>query len=292
MTRPKQRPREIEVLSTGPLATVQDLGRTGLAALGVGRSGAADESAHRLANRLLGNDEDAATVEVTLGGLEVRAHGGTFVTVTGAPTPATIDGVPVGQASVCWVPDGATLRLGPPPSGLRSYLGVRGGVDVPPVLHSRSTDTLAGLGPDPISVGSRLPVGRTPEAPPVVDVAPVAPPTAGDLVLRVVPGPRDDWFTQDSLRALLNEPWEVTPESDRVGMRLAGPPLERAREGEIPSEGMATGALQVPPAGQPTLFLADHPVTGGYPVIAVVVADDVATAAQACPGQRLHFTRA
>lgn len=284
--------RHLEVLATGPLATVQDLGRPGLAALGVGRSGAADEDSLRLANRLLGNAEEDAVVEVTFGGLEVRSHGGVLVTVTGAPCPTTVDDVPMGTASVIHLPDGATLRLGPPASGLRSYLGLRGGVDVPPVLRSRSTDTLAGLGPEPLSVGARLPIGSPPLRQPLLDVAPVTPPTNGEVVLRVVPGPREDWFTEDSLRALLGQAWEVTSESDRVGMRLDGPTLERAREGEIPSEGMVAGALQVPPAGQPTLFLADHPVTGGYPVIAVVVSADLGAAAQARPGQRIRLTPA
>lgn len=291
-TTTKGAPRALEVLATGPLATVQDLGRTGLAALGVGRSGAADTAALRLANRLLENPEDAAAVEVTFGGLEVRARGGMFVAVTGAVGPVTVEGRPVGQAAVTWLPDGATLRLGPPTAGLRSYLAVRGGIDVSPVLGSRSTDILAGLGPSRPVVGDRLPVGPAPVAGPSVDVAPVTVPTADDVVLRVVAGPREDWFTPGSLRLLLTSSYAVTSESDRVGMRLSGPVLERARSGELSSEGMVTGALQVPPDGQPTLFLADHPVTGGYPVIGVVLGDDIGLAAQARPGQSLRFVPA
>ena len=281
--------RALEVLATGPQTTIQDLGRVGLAGLGVGRSGAADPGSLRLANRLLGNREGAAALEVTFGGLEVRSVGGTWVAVTGATTPATVDGVPVGHAAVTWLPDGARLRLGAATAGLRSYLAVRGGIDVEPVLRSRSTDTLAGLGPAVPSPGSLLPVGRAPFAVPLVDVAPVAAPTTGEVRLRVVPGPRDDWFEPTALDALLGGTYEVTSESDRVGMRLSGPRLERAREGELSSEGMVSGALQVPPTGQPTLFLADHPVTGGYPVIGVVVAADIGRAAQAQPGQRLRF---
>lgn len=284
--------RTLEVLATGPRTTVQDLGRHGLAALGVGTSGAADPGSLRLANRLLGNPEGAAALEVTVGGLQVRAHGGVFVALTGAACPLTIDGTPVGHASVTWLPDGATLRVGPASSGLRGYLGVRGGVDVPPVLDSRSTDTLAGLGPAVPDVGDRLPVGPAPADGPLVDVAPVPVPTSGEIVLRVRPGPRDDWFTDAALEHLLGTPYEVTSESDRVGMRLSGPVLERARDGELSSEGMVTGALQVPPTGQPTLFLADHPVTGGYPVIAGVLAEDVGRAAQAQPGQRIRFVLA
>lgn len=285
-------PRHLEILATGPLTTVQDLGRHGLAALGVGTSGAADHSSLRLANRLLGNPEEAAALEVTFGGLTVRAHGGMFITLTGAACPMTIDGAPIGHAAVTWLPDGATLRLGPARSGLRGYLAVRGGIDVTPVLGSRSTDTLAGLGPTVPRDGDTLPVGSPPDDEPCVDVAPVAAPTSDEVRLRVLPGPRDDWFTAGALQDLLGAPYEVTAASDRVGMRLSGPVLERSREGELSSEGMVTGALQVPPTGQPTLFLADHPVTGGYPVIAVVVTADIPLAAQAPPGQRLRFVRA
>ncbi|WP_435198496.1 biotin-dependent carboxyltransferase family protein [Janibacter sp. GS2] len=294
MTTPgtKGAPRGLEILATGSLVTVQDLGRLGLGALGVGTSGAVDRASLRLANRLLGNPDDAAALEVTFGGLEVRAHGGMFVVLTGAACAMTIDAAPVGHAAVTWLPDGATLRLAPATSGLRAYLGVRGGIDVSPVLGSRSTDTLSGLGPAVPRVGDRLPVGPPPDSPPLVEVAPVGLPTSGEVSLRVVPGPREDWFVPSALEDLLGATYEVTTESDRVGMRLSGPVLERARDGELSSEGMVTGALQVPPTGQPTLLLTDHPVTGGYPVIAVVVAGDIGLAAQAQPGQRLRFVLA
>jgi biotin-dependent carboxylase-like uncharacterized protein len=283
--------RVLEVVRTGPLATVQDLGRPGLAALGVGRSGAVDPASLRLANRLLGNPEPAAAVEVTHGGLAVRLHGGAYVALTGAPCPMIVDGRAAAAYAPVWVPDGAELQLGTPASGLRSYLAVRGGLDgVDPVLGSRATDTLAGLGPEPLAAGDRIDLGPAPAPLPPVDLAPVLPPTSGDVLLRVVPGPRADWFTAAAHRSLLTTAYEVTTDSDRVGMRLAGPALERSRVEELPSEGMVCGALQVPPTGQPTLFLADHPVTGGYPVIAVVLSADVGLAAQAAPGQRLRFT--
>ncbi len=281
--------RALEVLATGPLATLQDLGRPGLAALGVGRSGAADPASMGLANRLVGNEAGAASIEVTFGGLEVRAHGGVTVALAGAPCPMSIDGRQVAPYAVVWVPDGATLRLGAPTSGLRSYLAVRGGIDVTPVLHSRSTDTLSGVGPPPLEPGRRLRVGRAAGPLPGVDVAPVRVPDSGDLWLRVARGPRADWFTDAAYDALLGSPYAVTAESNRVGMRLDGVALDRARDEELPSEGMVPGALQVPPSGQPTLFLADHPVTGGYPVIAVVVRADLGLAAQARPGQHIRF---
>lgn len=280
----------LEVLESGLLATVQDLGRPGLAGIGVGVSGAADRGALRLANRLVGNDEGAAAVEVTLGGFAARALRDLTVVVTGATCPVSIDGRGAATNAVLRVPSGSVLRLGMTSKGLRNYVAVRGGVAVDPVLGSRSTDVLAGLGPDPLRAGTVLPVGMPPLHWPPIDFAPVAEPPADELVLAVMPGPRDDWFVEDALAVLLGSVYEVTAQSNRVGIRLDGPALPRVREEELPSEGMVAGALQVPPSSRPTLFLADHPVTGGYPVIAVVVAADVDKAAQARPGMRLRFT--
>ena len=279
----------LEVLATGPLTTVQDRGRIGHAGLGVGPSGAADAVSHALANRLVANRADAATLEVTLGGLHLRAHGAVTLAVTGAPAPLRTDGRTVAPNCVLHVPDGAELVLGTPGRGLRTYVAVRGGIDVPPVLGSCSTDVLAGLGPDTVSPGTRLPVGPAPEGWPGLDQAPVGEVGAPDVVLRAVPGPRVDWFTGAALDTLFTGAFEVTPHSDRVGARLSGPVLERARDGELPSEGMVAGALQVPPGGEPVLFLADHPATGGYPVVAVVPAADLPLAAQARPGTRVRF---
>ncbi len=277
----------IVVEQPGPLTTVQDLGRPGLAHLGVGRSGAADRPSLRLANRLVGNAEDAAGLEITLGGLVVRFDAAATVALTGAECPVLLDGRAQGMGAPLWVDAGATLSLGVPPRGLRTYLAVRGGLDVDPVLGSRSTDRLAGLGPDPLARETRIPVG-TPRLPhPGVDWVPGPPAQQG--LLRVTPGPRDDWFTAEALSRLCAEPYEVTPASDRVGLRLSGAALQRSRTDELPSEGVVDGALQVPADGQPVLFLVDHPVTGGYPVIAVVDPDDLPTAAQARPGDRLQF---
>ncbi|WP_425566906.1 biotin-dependent carboxyltransferase family protein [Sphaerisporangium flaviroseum] len=289
--------RWLEVLATGPLATVQDLGRPGRGDLGVGRSGAADRGALRLANRLLANPEGAAALEVTLGGLKVRAHGDLIIALAGAPCPATVTDAAgrtrgIGHQSVESLPDGATLRLRVPKRGLRTYVAVRGGLDVPEVLGSRATDIMAGLGPERPAPGAVLPVGPPPASFPVVDLAPVPQSHPGEPVLEILPGPRDDWFTAEALKVLCSEPYEVTADSNRVGMRLDGPCLERVRQEELPPEGMVPGALQVPPSGRPTLFLADHPVTGGYPVIAVVCTRDVDRAAQLRPGQRIRFRRA
>lgn len=279
------------MLTTGPLATVQDRGRSGWAAIGVTVSGPADRAAAALAGRLVGNAPDAALVEVTAGGLRVRAERTLLVAVTGAPAPIRVDGRPGPLHAPLTLRPGAELVLGVPPVGLRSYLAVRGGIDVPAVLGSRSTDTLSGLGPAPLRAGDRLPVGRLVHGEPVVDVAPVASPSARP-VLAVLPGPRRDWLAPGAWATLLEREWAVTADSDRVGLRLAGPRLDRAREDELPSEGLVPGALQVPPDGAPVLFLADHPVTGGYPVLAVVTTADLSAVGQLRPGDVLRFRAA
>ncbi|GAB2882283.1 5-oxoprolinase subunit C family protein [Streptomyces mayteni] len=282
--------RELTVVATGPLATVQDQGRPGYAELGVPRSGAVDRPALALANRLVGNPADAAGVEATLGGLRLRARGPgvLYVAVTGAPGPVAVGGVPAPFGAPLPLRDGALLEVGAPASGLRSYVAVRGGVDVPPVLGSRATDLLSGLGPEPLRPGATLPVGA-PAAPFFgVDQAPCSAPPE-EFTLRVLPGPRDDWFTGEAAERLQSARWTATSRSNRIGIRLAGPALDRARAGELPAEGMVSGALQVPPNGQPVLFLADHPVTGGYPVIAVVHGADLPLAGQIPPGAGVRF---
>jgi len=279
--------RALTVLATGPLTTVQDDGRPGQAALGVGRSGACDRGSAALANRLVGNPATAAVLEVTLGGLAVRAEGDLLVVTTGARCP----GAPHAAPSILRA--GQELRLGAPDSGLRSYLAVRGGIAVPPVLGSRATDLLSGLGPAVVAAGDVLPVGQPSAALPGVDLAPVADPPAHEVSVAVSPGPRADWFGAAGWAALTGQAWRVTSESNRVGLRLDGPPLTRLREGELPSEGMVRGALQMPPSGAPVLFLADHPTTGGYPVIGYVAdlprSSDVDRCAQLRPGQSVRF---
>jgi biotin-dependent carboxylase-like uncharacterized protein len=283
----------LHLTRAGPLTTVQDLGRPGFAALGVGRSGAADRSALRLANRLVGNPESAAALEITGGGTSVRTVETALAALTGAACELTVRTGhatrSVANNAPFFLPAGAELTIAPAAAGLRAYLAVRGGIDVAPVLGSRATDTLSGLGPAPLRDGDRLRLGAARGRFAPVDVAPVPRPATGDLELRVVAGPRADWFADDAVALLCSAPYLVRPDSDRVGMRLDGPRLPWARGGELPSEGLVAGAVQVPPSGVPVLFMADHPVTGGYPVLAVVVEDDVDRAAQARPGQRLNF---
>lgn len=278
----------LEVLAGGVLTTVQDRGRRGYAHLGVPRAGALDAAAAALANRLLGNPPEAAVLEVTLGGLSVRTDAGVWAAVTGAPTPVQVDSAAATHTQAVWVPAGATLSLGVPLTGVRSYVAVAGGVAVPPVLGSRSTDTLAGLGPPPVARGQVLPVG-----PPCVP-GPVpldTPPRRHATGLRLHPGPRADWAEGDVLTRLCTTVWSVLPDSNRVGLRLAGAPLTRTRVEELPSEGIVLGAVQLPPDGQPVVFLADHPTTGGYPVVAVVDEQDLWQCAQARPGECVTFRR-
>jgi biotin-dependent carboxylase-like uncharacterized protein len=280
----------LEVVATGPLALIQDSGRPGYAAMGVGHSGAADRHAFRLGARLLAQDYTAAGIEVTFGGLEVRARGNVTLALTGAPARATVEGTAIGYLAPFFLADGNTLRLGSPEVGLRTYLSVRGGVDVPAVLGSRSTDVLSGLGPAPLKVGDLLPVGPIPLRLPNIDIAPRKPMTQGPIVLRALLGPRADWL--EDPRLLADTAWTVSSRSDRVGIRLEGQALARhdsKRGQELFSEGVVRGSLQVPPGGEPVLFLADHPVTGGYPVVAVVRHADVDLAAQAVPGQSLRI---
>ncbi|HEX2419439.1 MAG TPA: biotin-dependent carboxyltransferase family protein, partial [Micromonosporaceae bacterium] len=289
----------LQVVRAGPLTTVQDLGRPGLAHLGIPRSGALDRPALQLANRLVGNPEGAATLEVTLTGAVFRPDAQVTVAVTGATTAISASGERVGFAQPVRVAAGTLIKLGPARSGVRSYLAVAGGIDVPPVLGSRATDTLSGLGPAALRDGDVLPIGqgRTSVSLPAPAAAAVVggPDTtvAGDLrdaVVRVKLGPRHDRFTRSAVATFLGSTYTVSPLSNRIGVRLTGPPLEREITGELPSEGVVLGAVQVPASGEPLVFLADHPTTGGYPVIGVVSEADLPVFAQARPGTRIRFT--
>lgn len=275
----------LRVRATGPLTTVQDLGRPGLSDIGVGPSGVADRTAAALANRLVGNRPGAALLEVTFGGLELETTRDVVLAVTGAPCP----GAPM--VSTTRLRAGDVLRLGSPATGLRTYVAVRGGIGVEPVLGSRSTDLLARLGPAAVAVGDELPLADD-QAPDLygVDTAPAPTPTGGTVVLPLVRGPRDDWFGDAGWADLLGRAWTASSNSNRVGLRLEGQALQRVREGELASEGMTRGAVQVPPSGEPVVFLADHPITGGYPVIGYVRDAAVDLAAQVRPGQAVRFT--
>ncbi|WP_328316378.1 biotin-dependent carboxyltransferase family protein [Streptomyces sp. NBC_00388] len=278
----------LDVVRPGTLTTVQDLGRPGYAHLGVPRSGALDADAHRLANLLAGNGPDRATLETTLDGTAVRVRTDVTAAVTGAPCPVRIDGRPAAWGAPVRVPAGAVLDVGGAVGGLRSYVAFGGGIAVRPVLGSRATDLLSGLGPAPLEAGQQLPLGVPGRPPGAVDAVPLPAPPA-ELVLPLLLGPRADRFTDAALRGLPEAGYRVSAASNRIGLRTEGPPLGRADSAELPSEGMVLGAVQVPPDGLPVLFLADHPVTGGYPVLGVVPVDRLGAAAQAVPGTPVVF---
>ena len=273
----------------GAQALLQDLGRPGHAHLGVSPSGAADRTSLRAANRLVGNAEGWPAVEVLAGRLHLRALRDVTVAVSGAPVPLHVEGRAVDFAAAAFLPAGSRLRLGAPVAGLRSYLAVRGGFVAETLFGSASTDTLSGLGPAPLTTGTVLHVGPEPASPVrSTDIAAIHSIPPGGLVVRALPGPRDEWFGPAGAATLSGHPWTVSGDSDRVGIRLEGPTIARVRDTELPSEGVVRGAVQVPPSGQPVVFLADHPTTGGYPVIAVVLEQDCDRLAQLQPGERVR----
>lgn len=262
-------------MAAGPRTLVQDLGRPGLGHLAVSPSGALDMLMLRRANALVGNTPAAAGLEVLLGGLVLVAERPVALAVVGS-----------GEAQTHWLEAGQALRV-PPSVGLLSYVAVRGGVGVAPVLGSRSTDLLAGLGPAPLADGDVLGVGGDlgpPEA--TVEVPPHAP----TPVLRLLPAPRPDELPSGLVEQLVGADWVVGPDSGRTAVRLEGPVLSDLAP-EVPPEGLVRGAVQLPPSGRPVVFLADHPVTGGYPVVGVVASGDLRLLAQLRPGSRVRFRR-
>jgi len=307
----------VEVLATGPLVLVEDAGRPGLAAVGVPRSGAADPRALRAANRLVGNRAEAAALELLLGGLVVRFATTTAFALVGAPAPATLDGTSVPPGCAVRAPAGAVLEVGVPARGLRTWLAVRGGLAAASVLGSRSTDVLSGLGPARIAAGHVLPLGTAFDGLPQLGldgVSPLGPEGTSRLgpggvpqrrpdgtreaavasadvavVLPATWGPRQAWLDDESRDRLRAQEWVVAADSNRVALRCDGPALVRGRHDELPSEGLVLGAVQVPHDGRPVLFGPDHPVTGGYPVVAVLTAEGIARAAQCRPGDRVRL---
>lgn len=285
----------LRVVTPGPRATVQDQGRPGALAEGVACSGAADRAALRLANRLVGTASDAAGIEITMGGFRAvrdaaASAGDLWFALAGAWGPMRLDGRPLDPYVAYRWPAGGELEIDGFTHGARAYLAVRGGVAAASLLGSRATDTLAGLGPAPLAEGDVLGVGGDVVGPvPAVDLRPWSPPAA-ELDIALAPGPRADRFV--TLEPLFTATWTVSTQADRVGIRLDGPRLERTDLSELASEGMLPGAIQVPPDGHPVILGPDGPVTGGYPVVAVVTDADRDLLGQARPGTRLRFRHA
>jgi biotin-dependent carboxylase-like uncharacterized protein len=279
----------IQVVRPGALTTVQDAGRPGFAHLGVPRSGALDPDAFARANRLVGNLETAAVLESTVDGVGLLFEEAAVIAVTGASATVRVDGNPAAWSLPVYVRARSLVDVGRAEAGVRSYLAVAGGFDVPPILGSRSTDVLSGLGPPVLFAGQRLAVGPATGPPPAIDFAPYPRPAA-DLVLPLYPGPRLDWLTERAKSDLFAQPYQVSPLSNRVALRLSGRPLGR-RLGELPSEGIVWGSVQVLNSGEILVFLADHPTTGGYPVIGVVDRSAASGCAQARPGTGVTLRR-
>lgn len=275
----------LEVLRPGPLTTVQDLGRPGLAHLGIGRSGAADRGSAQRANTLVGNDAGAALLETTLGRLTLRASAPVLVALTGAGSVLLLDGAEHPRDTVAEVAAGATLAVSAPTWGVRGYLAVRGGIEVPPWQGSRSRDTLAGLGPAPLRAGDSLTLGPEPARP---ASGPVRVDVPGAASLQALLGPRSDCLGERGLALFWSADWRVGTQADRVGVHLHGPTLPRASAAELASEGTLPGAVQLTPNG-PVILLADAPVTGGYPVVAVLTAPALDRAAQLRPGETVRL---
>lgn len=279
----------ILVEKPGSLTLVEDLGRAGCAHLAVPRSGAADRPAAIRADRRVGNDDGAAVLEMTLLGARLRFERDGLIALAGADMDARLDDAAVASEGAVAVRAGQVLACGAARRGVRAYLAVAGGIDTPLLLGSRSHDVLSGLGPPPLRAGDRLAVGAVRGVPREAGAVPVLPDVPE---LRFVPGPREDWFEPEALRALMTDAWTVSTDSNRSAIRLKGDLLARVVDDELPSEGLVPGAIQVPPDGQPVVMLADHPTTGGYPVIGVVVPEDLWLLAQARPGGALRLVAA
>ncbi|MCU1544284.1 MAG: allophanate hydrolase [Microbacteriaceae bacterium] len=277
----------VEIIDPGPFTTVQDLGRPGYAHLGVSTSGAADLASHSLANRIVGNPPTAAGIEILLGGFSARLTEGRWCSVAGATVGVTVDSHPVPEPSLFFLPAASILRLDPATTGLRAYLAIEGGIVGNRVLGSASWDSLGNFGTRPATSGTQWELLQSDGEPRYTGVVPTfeAPAT---LTLGFFWGPRDHLLDKPSRDVLLTTRWTVTNDCDRVGARLSGSPLA-VSEGSLPSEGCVVGSIQVPPTGLPIVFLADHPVTGGYPVVGVITETAAAHLAQARPGTYIQF---
>jgi biotin-dependent carboxylase-like uncharacterized protein len=287
---PDARPGGVTVIRPGLFTTIQDEGRWGHQAIGVPVSGAMDLASHRLANVLAGNARDAATLEVTLAGPELRLEQETTVAIAGADLGATLDGVAMPPGSARRARAGGVLRFGPRRAGARAYVALGGGVDVPLVLGSRSTHTrsrMGGLEGRALRAGDRLPLGTVHGDPATIRAE--AGLASGGARLRVLPGPQGGAFPPDALERLQSTRFTIAPQSDRMGYRLEGGVPLSAPGGEMISDATFVGGVQVPPSGHPILLMADRQTTGGYPQIAIVIAADLPQAGQLVPGDWVEF---
>ena len=285
----------VRVIKAGMLTTIQDRGRWGLQSRGVPVAGPMDPCSHRVANAIVGNRADAATLEVTLVGPELEFEDERVLAVAGAEFELTVDGRGRQHAAPFLVSAGATLRFGARIRGARAYLAVAGGVAVPPTLGSRATHLISGMGGldgRALRAGDLVPLGEPPAHAPLPDraVAAVTPLPEGAARIRVLPGPQMECFVDHALETLQSEPYLIGGKSDRMGFRLQGPRLEHARGADVISDATPLGVLQVPASGLPILLMADRQTTGGYPKIATVITADISVAGQLAPGDSISLS--
>ncbi len=286
----------IEVIKPGIFTTIQDLGRWGYQRYGIGPAGALDSFALAAANLLLGNAEGAAGLEITFSGPVLKFYQETLIAITGADLNPHLNGQPLPNWTACYLPSGSILSFGQRIWGVRAYLAIWGGIAIPPIMGSRSTYLLGRFGGKegrPLRAGDKLPLLPFPRH--AGQLAGRALPTTLRPAyerhprLRVIPGPFANYFSAEGREVFLTSPYIITPQSDRMGYRLQGPPITRAINEELITCGLANGTIQVPPDGQPILLLADRQTIGGYPIIATVINADLPLVAQCAPGDKLYF---
>jgi antagonist of KipI len=277
----------IQVISPGMFTTVQDLGRYGYGPLGVSPSGAADPISLRIGNLLVGNPESAPALEMTLLGGKFVFPEGALVALTGSDFGASI---PMYSATV--IPPGGRLDVGPTRSGARCYLCVHGGIATKPLLGSASTHVLTGLGGfegRPLKKGDVLPVGPAHEVSPKIIVPEALEKLQPRKVLRATIAPQTAWFSENSVHLFYQSVWQVTEESNRMGLRLDGPELETPQHGHMISEGVSLGAIQIPAGGRPIILFVEQQTTGGYPKIANIISADLPSVGQLRPRDQIRF---
>ena len=282
----------LHIVKPGLLTSVQDLGRFGYQASGVPVAGPMDAFSHRVANQLAGNDPDAATLEITLIGPDLIVDADTTLAIAGAQFEVTCDDRLVPGGTSFNVQRGQRIKFGRIQQGARAYLAVAGGVQTEPVLGSRATHLVShmgGYGGRALVAGDRLPIASGLPQRPARKSAGLMLPSKGRALLRVIAGPQADWFESDALKTIAGVSFRISPQSNRMGYRLQGPPLVHVHEGELISEPVGIGAIQVPSAGEPILLMADRQTAGGYPKIGYVITADLPLAGQLAPGDFIEF---
>ena len=289
----------MEIINPGPLTTVQDLGRFGYMNVGIGTSGVMDRQAYKIANELVGNTDGEAVLEATLMGPEIEFTSDAVIAVTGADMKPAIDGYSIGNYKAVKIVRGQRLKLGMAVSGCRAYIAVRGGIDVEKVMGSRSTNLKCGIGGFEgrnLRIGDLLKIGVSTE----LSNSELEKLNSknyrglewnGNMTVRVIEGPQGDYFTEEGLKNFYSMEYKISPESDRMGIRLSGAKVESYNGTDIVSDGIAFGSVQIPSSGQPIVLMADHQTTGGYAKVATVVSEDLSLLAQARPGDLVHFEK-